>query len=417
MFAVPFFSAVFLAQQIAGTMPGPWAPGEAPRIESVDAPVPAFPTAEVESALTALALRPPAEPGWLDAFTRRLNEAARADQVVGLAAAVIENNQVVLTYTYGETDAGGREQVTTDTAFRAASLSKTFTGTLLSILHTRGIVNLNAAVPDTVLQLKSGEEITWLQLLSHQTGLPNNAYDNLIEAGRDPDRVRERLADVDQICGVGACYSYQNVAFAQARVLIEQATGMSYEQALRTYLFEPYGLDHASVGTDQLRESESWARPHRGWRRSVDRAGRPDTPYDGLPAAAGVNLTLNDLIAWARAHLAMSGGVPHEARNFAWTPRVNSLRETVRLGAVRARVDETGYGMGWRIYSWGDRTLIMHSGSLSGYGAQIVLEPETGFAYVALWNADARAPWRLWPTAMDLRTGDGPGDWLDDLDG
>ena len=90
-------------------------------------------------------------------------------------------------------------------------------------------------------------------------------------------------------------------------------------------------------------------------------------------------------------------------------------RSTMLNRRFPGRVQETHYGLGWRIYRWGDRTLIAHSGYLSGYGAQIVMEPATGFAYIALWNADASAPWRLWPTVMDLRTGDGPGDWLDQL--
>jgi len=44
-----------------------------------------------------------------------------------------------------------------------------------------------------------------------------------------------------------------------------------------------------------------------------------------------------------------------------------------------------------------------------------VMEPETGFAFIGLWNSDGRAPWRLWPTVMDLRTGDGPGEWIDEI--
>lgn len=95
------------------------------------------------------------------------------------------------------------------------------------------------------------------------------------------------------------------------------------------------------------------------------------------------------------------------------TPLTDSRRETRRLGPLRSRVDHTWYGLGWRIYEWGDRTLVMHSGYLSGYGAQIVLEPATGFAFVALWNSDNRPAWWLWPTVMDLRTGDGPGDWIE----
>ena len=402
-------TSLLLSQLDVDGTRGPWAP-ETER--PVDLPAPA-----VESEIIAEALAAPSEPEWLDAFRARLDQAAREDKVVGLAAAVIENGRTVLVYTHGETAAGSGEPVTRETVFRAASLTKSFTGTLLAVLEHEGLVDLDATVPSDVITLKSGGRPTWLQLVSHQTGLPPNAYDNLIEAGRDPVHARARLAEVDPICALGECYTYQNIAFGASQVLIEQATGMSYEQEVRRWLFEPYGLDTASLGADALRAADSWARPHRGWRRAFDRPGSPDTHYDGLPAAAGINLTLDDLIAWARAHLAEHGGVPREARERAWTPYINSLRETVGLREVRARVDETAYGIGWRIYKWGDRTLIMHSGYLSGYGAQIVMEPATGFAFVALWNADARAPWRLWPTVMDLRTGAGPGDWLDRLKG
>ena len=39
----------------------------------------------------------------------------------------------------------------------------------------------------------------------------------------------------------------------------------------------------------------------------------------------------------------------------------------------------------------------------------------TVFAFVALWNSDNRPAWWLWPTVMDLCTGDGPGDWIEEV--
>ncbi|MFP4518209.1 MAG: serine hydrolase domain-containing protein, partial [Oceanicaulis sp.] len=227
---------------------------------------------------------------------------------------------------------------------------------------------------------------------------------------------REQLGSVDLVCKPGECYTYQNVAFSAAELLIEEATGLSYEEAMRRYIFGPYGLTTAGVGEDDLVSAPSWARPHRGWVRLRDQAGDPSTYYDRVPSAAAVTLSLNDLIAWAQANLAWMDGLPEKVRERAFTPYTESRRETRGLGPLRARVDETYYGLGWRVYDWGGRTLIAHSGYLSGYGAQVVMEPETGFAFVALWNSDGRAPWRLWPTVMDLRTGDGPGDWLDQID-
>ncbi len=359
----------------------------------------------IEQPLTA-----PQPPAWLEEFRSEVDQVTSHGRMVGFAAAVIENGEVVATFTRGETALGSGDPVTSDTLFRAASVTKTFTGTLLAALEAGGMVDLDAAVPEDLIQLNEARQPTWRELVSHQTGLPPNAYDNLIEAGRDAATVRARLAEVDLICPVGECYTYQNVAFAAVERLVEDATGLTYEEAVESYLLAPLGLETAGFGEDHLESSESWARPHRGRAR---RQGTAYTDYDTLPAAAGLSVSLNDLIAWAQAHIDRENGLPQDVINRAFAPQTRSPRETRNLRRLR-RIDDTSYGMGWRIYEWDDRTLIAHGGALAGYGSHIVLEPETGFAFVALWNADFGLPRMLWPTAMDLRTGDGPGRFVDD---
>ncbi len=352
----------------------------------------------------------PQPPAWIEAFRGDVNQVTSHGRMVGFAAAVIENGEVVAMFTSGETALGSGDPVTEDTLFRAASVTKTFTGTLLAALEAGGMIDLDAPAPEDLIRLNGTRQPTWRELVSHQTGLPPNAYDNLIEAGRDADTVRARLAEVDLICPVGECYTYQNVAFAAVERLVEDATGLSYEAAVERYLLNPLGLETAGFGEDHLEASHSWARPHRGRLR---RLGNASTDYDTLPAAAGLSVSLNDMIAWAQAHIDPDGGLPQDVIDRAFAPQTRSARETRNLRRLR-RIDDTSYGLGWRIYDWDGRTLIAHGGALAGYGSHIVLEPETGFAFVALWNADFGLPRMLWPTAMDLRTGDGPGSFVDD---
>ncbi len=358
----------------------------------------------------------PAIPDYVEDVRAQFDRAVQDRRIVGLAAAVIENGEPVLVYTHGRTAAGQGDEVTPSTLFRAASVSKTFTGTLLAMLEAEGMLDLDADMPSQVLTLDASRQPTILEVASHQTGLPPNAYDLDLEAGQRPERIRERLASVDLICPIGDCYTYQNVAFAAVEDLVERATGEDFEAVVEARLFDALGLDTASMGTDALTSEDSWARPHRGWRRVANRPGDPETNYDRLPSASGVNLSLEDLIAWAQVQLGSRPGLPEDVRDRAHSRLVETVRETRRLGDLRSRVDATWYGLGWRIYDWGDRTLVMHSGYLSGYGAQIVLEPETGFGFVALWNSDNRPAWWLWPTVMDLRTGGSPGGWLDRFD-
>ncbi len=365
------------------------------------------PTAEAQPLSEPPMMRDPL--AYLDVFQERLEQVASHERMVGFAAAIIENGEVVAIHTSGETALGSGETVTENTLFRAASVTKTFTGTLIAQLEAEGRIDLDAPAPESLIQLNGARQPTWRELVSHQTGLPPNAYDNLIEAGRSAEFARTRLAGVDLICPTGQCYSYQNVAFAAVEALIEEATGLDYEAAVDAFLLDPLGLETAGFGAAHIQGADSWARPHRGRLR---RLGSAATDYDQLPAAAGLSLSLNDMIAWAQAHLDTQAGLPEAVVERAFTPQTRSARETRNLRRLQ-RIDDTAYGLGWRIYEWDDRTLIAHGGALAGYGSHIVLEPETGFAFVALWNADFGLPRLLWPTAMDLRTGDGPGAFID----
>jgi beta-lactamase class C len=352
-----------------------------------------------------------AEPPWIAAFREQLQVVADHPRSVGLAVAIIDNGEVVLTHVSGETSRGSGEPITEDTLFRAASVTKTFTGTLLAMLEAEGVIELDLPAPREIIDLQGSRQPTWRDLVSHRTGLPPNAYDNLIEAGRPVKTVRERLADVNLICRLGDCYTYQNVAFAAVEDLVEQATGQSFEEVATQRLLQPFGLTGAGFGSDHIESSASWARPHLG---RLGRVGGASSRYDSMPSAASLSVSLNDMVAWASALLDTENGIDPAVRQAAFSPYNETLRETRGLRRIN-RVRESWYGLGWRIYDWaGETTLIAHGGALAGYGSQIVLDPETGFGFVALWNADLGLTRMLWPTAVELRYGTGDAPFIED---
>ena len=352
--------------------------------------------------------RPEPDPlAYLADFDDEVRRVFDHPRTVGLALAILEDGEPVYIFTGGRRHKDRDGQIDRETLFRAASVTKTFTGTLMALLEERGLVDLDQAVPEDVITLKSERAPTWRELITHQTGLVSNAYDTLIEDGRSADFARERLARIDLSCAVGSCYTYQNVAFSGIEALVEQATEMSFEQAMSAYLLEPLALENAGFGADHLSENGNWARPHRG---RAGRVGGPNSHYDDMPSAASLALSLDDMIGWAQALLKDDSVLERAVVDRAFSPQTDTLRETRNLRRLN-RVRETDYAHGWRVYNWaGERTLIAHGGALSGYGAQIVLEPETGFGFVALWNADLGLVRMLWPTAVEMRfeTGDAP---------
>jgi beta-lactamase class C len=367
-----------------------------------------------------LIMRRPVAPNllYLNAFRQRLEDVAGRDYMAGLAVAVIDNGELVLVYTSGEEEAGSGRPVTDHTLFRAASVSKGMTGTLMALLEHEGRLDLVEDVPRELLPLPRGRSATVEQVLAQRTGLVPHALDRQMEAGTALYDLRNRFRSQRTVCRPGDCYSYQNVAYTSLETMTAQAAGLPFEQAMRAWLFERLGMEDATIGVDDLVTAESWARPHRRRERvgGLPVAGDPESAYDTTVSAAGVNVSLRDMIAYARAHLGISQRLPRDVLERVHASRGETPEQTRRLYRLSERIESTGYGLGWRTYDWNGRQLLTHSGYLSGYGAQIYLEPATGFAYVGLWNADGDAPWWLFPTLMDLRTGDGPGDWLDQLD-
>ena len=344
---------------------------------------------------------------YIQEFHHELQRVADHPRTVGLAVAILEAGEPVYIFTGGELAKGSARSVNRETLFRAASVTKTFTGTLVALLEEEGLVDLDAAVPDDVISLKAERAPTWRELITHQTGLVSNAYDTLIEDGRSAEYARERLGGIDLLCTLGSCYTYQNVAFSGIEALVEDATNLSFEDAMQTYLLEPLGLDTAGFGAEHLAANGNWARPHRG---RAGRVGGPRSHYDDLPSAASLAVSLDDMIGWAQALLREDSLLDRAVVERAFTPQTETRRETRGLRRLN-RVRESDYAYGWRVYNWADQyTLIAHGGALSGYGSQIVLEPESGFGFIALWNADLGLVRSLWPTAVEMRfeTGDAP---------
>jgi beta-lactamase class C len=338
------------------------------------------------------------------------------DEVVGIALAIIDGGQLIYQKTFGETAIRSGESVTANTVFRIGSVSKTFTGTLLADLARDGIIDLEAPISPNLFRINGDRQPSLIEVASHQTGLPPNAYDNDLEAEVDLNRIMSRLASVDLICPVGECHTYQNLTFAALGKVIEQATESTFEQVMQERIFGPLGMHTASIGVEDLVGSESWALPHRidevRNRRYVP--GDPESPYDNVAPSAGVNASLQDMVAWAFANLGFNPALSTQtlASAHAWV--TDTPTQDRALWRVRNRLEDTGYGLGWRNYVWEDRNLITHSGYIGGYGAQILLEPESGFAFIGLWNSDARSPWYLWPTLLELQQRGTTGNWMDD---
>lgn len=345
------------------------------------------------------------------ALDGQLAEMSSRPEMAGLAVAVVEDGELSFVRTYGVVDKSTGVVVTPLTVFRWASVSKTVTGALAATLANEGAADLGQPVAgwQTSLRLPDGAEsqVTLGQLLSQQTGLTKNAYDEKLEEGESPGNVRSRLVDAPLQCQPGTCHTYQNVAFDAASEILSRAAGRPFSDVVSERFFLPLGMTSATYGMEGLTGSKEWARPH-----DVLQVRTLRETYWRVPAAAGVNSNIVDFARWMQATMGEREDVlPTTILSLAQTPRVAT--QNLYGGELRQAISEAKYGLGWRRFVYAGRNLVGHSGAVDGFRASMIFEPETRTGVVVMWNSNWGRPFRIPFAVFDSYYQQADSRWLD----
>jgi len=158
---------------------------------------------------------------------------------------------------------------------------------------------------------------------------------------------------------------------------VEKVTGMTFENAVASLVFDPAGLSGSFFDRDDIMTRRFAVGHNRGedgtlsigrlWRRS-----RGDNPGGGIASSAA------DMLRWARFHL--GSGVP----DVLPAGVLRQMREPTT--ALRGSSLGDAIGIGWFLRDVGGVRAAGHGGSANGQFADLLLVPERGFAVVTLCN-------------------------------
>ncbi|WP_371618136.1 serine hydrolase domain-containing protein [Streptomyces sp. NBC_00454] len=149
----------------------------------------------------------------------------------------------------------GREAVEQG-RFRAGSVTKTFTSSVVLQLAAEGRVDLNRPVrqylPDTVPEAYA--TVTVRQLLNYTSGIPSAdgpgdsfeaQWEHRFDVTDPHDQLANALAKKPEFAP-GAAQHYLNIDYTLLGVLIEKVTGTTYEEAVGRRILKPLGLHGTS---------------------------------------------------------------------------------------------------------------------------------------------------------------------------
>ena len=328
------------------------------------------------------------------AFTTR-------EHVPGAVWGIVVDGRLAHAGAAGIRDVATGAPADTNSVFRIASMTKSFTAVAILMLRDEGKLSLDDPAERYVPELKSlpyptsdAPRVTIRHLMSHAAGFPeDNPWGDQQLSRTDAELTAMLARGIPFSNAPGVAYEYSNYAFAILGRVVTRVSGMPYNSYVRERILKPLGmtsttLEPAAVPASRRAEGYRWEDAQ--WKLE------PQLPDGAFGAMGGMLTSTRDLGVWVANMLQ------------AWPPRDgaeagplkrSSLREMQQIqrprvplvmhdGATGAiQLFAGGYGYGLRIYAdCRFAHIVAHGGGLPGFGSLMLWLPEYGVGIVAMGN-------------------------------
>ena len=291
---------------------------------------------------------------------------------------LVKNGVRLYEKSIGFTDNTTNYALTISSAFNLASISKTFTSSLVLMYVQEGKLKIDDQV-HTYLPNFPYKNITIKHLLNHTHGMIE--YFDWIN---DTLKIKDTIGN-DQLLTLlskykpalnsvpGEKFNYCNTGYAVLSEVLETISGMPYATLLKSKITKPLKLENTYVQTVKMPNSPK-NRVY-GMKFKDGRWNAFDlTTLDEVVGDGNIYSTVYDLQKWDQA--LRDGKILNPALlQEAYTPAV--VKEQPKMV----------YGLGWIINEPGKK--VSHSGSWNGFKNNMVRDLQNGYTLISLSNGTA----------------------------
>ena len=299
-------------------------------------------------------------------------------RAVGTVAAVVKGNDTLLMKGYGKANVEWDVPMPADAMFEIGSVTKQFTATAILQLRDAGKLSLDDEITKWLPDFDTrGNKVTVRRLLDHTSGMVGLTempeFGLLVWNQRFPrDSAYALIKRYPFQFPTGTAQMYNNSAFWLAGLIVEKASGMTYEDYVEQRIFAPLGMTRSMY----CNSGESVPRRANGYGVQNKVIRRAPTNVHTWPFAAGsICSTAGDLVTWVKA---LHGGKVLSPKSYQEMITPAKLNDGTPL--------RYGMGIGVGKDSRGLK-YIGHGGSVTGFTAEAGWYPDAQLAVVVLLNS------------------------------
>jgi CubicO group peptidase (beta-lactamase class C family) len=316
-----------------------------------------------------------------------IGEQMRADHIPGATVSVVKDGRLLFAKGYGSADLQeGRAVNAHTTLFRIGSVSKLFTATAVLQLAEQGKLNLYADV-NTYLKTFQipatyPEPITLAHLLTHTAGFEVRV------TGLQQARTTSDLEPLSQLLAEhmparvrppGELISYSNYGYALAGYIVEQVSGLPFEQYVEQHIFQPLGMHSSSFY--QPVEARLSANLSQGY--TYSNGAYRSEPFEAIPPspAGAMSTTATDIANFMLAQL-QNGRLGTQRILQAATAKAMQTQHFTNDPRVAG-----GMAYGFEVHSLNGQRLLVHPGGTNFFYSLLALLPEQHVGVFVSYNS------------------------------
>lgn len=313
-------------------------------------------------------------------------ERMRLAHIPGLAIAIVKGDEVIYARGFGVTSVEDSAlPITPQTIFYIASTAKPITGTAIMQLVEAGKLDLDKPIQAyvdwlTFREKGAAERITLRMLMSHTSGLPTSASNyGSHDPGGIERHVREKILDYEFVAPPGKLYSYSNDGIVLVGYIAQLVSGQPFTELIQHTVFDPLEMQRTTYDptvsmTYPIAQEHNL---HEDGSLSVIHRYVYNTAYQ---PSGFLMSTVLDLANFAILHL--NGGRFREKQVLSPASVIAMHTPQVSFHTV----NDEGYGLTFRMYSYKGKRVIVHNGLFRATTTMFSLIPSDGVAVVILFN-------------------------------
>ncbi|KAI1156407.1 beta-lactamase/transpeptidase-like protein [Nemania diffusa] len=289
-----------------------------------------------------------------------VNDIVKVSGAPGVSIGILHQGDIIHTEGFGFRDVAKQLAPDENTIYYLASLSKSFTATMVAMLVERGKMEWDTPVSNILPHFKHWDESVQknssvIDFLAHRSGLaPKNNIWN-IEFGQttmDRQAALPMINSLEKLFNLGEGFQYNNWGYAVADEIITALSGeFSWGTALKTNIFEPLGMSRTITSSESSVDNR--AEPYQSLSSCTPHHLEPRPQFeDGklMQGAVGVQSCVRDLLVYYKALLS---GLEDQTQRKATSSPGNPLVQVPTLLQAHSKMfelpsgNENSYALGW----------------------------------------------------------------------